>query len=674
MILPRTNIAILPWAVLMLLACSAFGQTQTTWTNASGDETFTTPTNWSNGIPGDTDEAIFVMTTAFTVNVIEDAQIDIFTHLAGDLTLTGGHRLIVDKTPLLDAAPRIDDMEFQSLQNLEVSVSSGDVTSLEVLNNGRLIVADNIFLATAFNSEGNLHVNGPGTVVESQELRVGSAGDAFMRVENGATVISQAISRIGTGANSNGAVEVRGSNSSWQVNNSLLVGGGGEASLRIVSGASMSVDDQIIVANVADSIGDLTMFSSSLSASDIVLGRNGNATATLSFSNVTADNLVIGEEATGIGNLDVLEPSNGFFSSICVGDGGIGTLSMQAGTLNCDDDMILGKTAAGDGITIVSGDATNINVGGELFVGQNGIGSLLLENAGNVATSGGTFINSSSEILFQDSDVSNPSTNAGLLESTQAIVVDGRILFVSGVGRINGDVELQGNSQIQTNAQTTAIINGNLNSDGFRVFLSPTSELVVQGTWQGSSPFEGVGKTIFEGGVQPGNSTATVTFDGDVEFSMSSNLNIEIAGTAAGEYDRMDVGGDVSIADGAEVSVSCINGFQPQVGDEFEIITAAGIGTGMFANAEQGDLVASIGSVNLVIEYSINPNRITLVATESPILPGDINLDGSVDLLDVTPFVNLITAGGFQAEADINLDGVVDLLDVGPFVAILSGG
>ncbi len=52
---------------------------------------------------------------------------------------------------------------------------------------------------------------------------------------------------------------------------------------------------------------------------------------------------------------------------------------------------------------------------------------------------------------------------------------------------------------------------------------------------------------------------------------------------------------------------------------------------------------------------------------------GDINRDGAVNLLDVAPFVDLLTTGGLQIEADINQDGVVDLLDVAPFVDLLSG-
>ena len=53
---------------------------------------------------------------------------------------------------------------------------------------------------------------------------------------------------------------------------------------------------------------------------------------------------------------------------------------------------------------------------------------------------------------------------------------------------------------------------------------------------------------------------------------------------------------------------------------------------------------------------------------------GDVNQDGAVDLLDVAPFVNLLTSGGFLCEADVNEDGVLDLLDVTPFVNILTGG
>ena len=62
-----------------------------------------------------------------------------------------------------------------------------------------------------------------------------------------------------------------------------------------------------------------------------------------------------------------------------------------------------------------------------------------------------------------------------------------------------------------------------------------------------------------------------------------------------------------------------------------------------------------------------------IVRISLPFLIGDVNMDGAVNLLDVGPFVDLLTGGGFQLEADVNQDGTVNLLDVAPFVDLLSG-
>ena len=65
---------------------------------------------------------------------------------------------------------------------------------------------------------------------------------------------------------------------------------------------------------------------------------------------------------------------------------------------------------------------------------------------------------------------------------------------------------------------------------------------------------------------------------------------------------------------------------------------------------------------------------VTAVATVSTSFDvGDVNQDGNVNLLDVSPFIDLISIGVFQCEADLNGDGVVNLLDVDPFIAVLSG-
>ena len=66
----------------------------------------------------------------------------------------------------------------------------------------------------------------------------------------------------------------------------------------------------------------------------------------------------------------------------------------------------------------------------------------------------------------------------------------------------------------------------------------------------------------------------------------------------------------------------------------------------------------------------IGSNSISL--SQLPAL-GDVDLNGTIDLLDVSPFVDAIVSQKYQAEADINRDCMVDLLDVAPFVGLISG-
>ena len=57
---------------------------------------------------------------------------------------------------------------------------------------------------------------------------------------------------------------------------------------------------------------------------------------------------------------------------------------------------------------------------------------------------------------------------------------------------------------------------------------------------------------------------------------------------------------------------------------------------------------------------------------ESTVLLGDVNMDGVVSFLDITPFISFISSGDFKAEADIDGNGAVNFLDITPFIAILT--
>ena len=65
---------------------------------------------------------------------------------------------------------------------------------------------------------------------------------------------------------------------------------------------------------------------------------------------------------------------------------------------------------------------------------------------------------------------------------------------------------------------------------------------------------------------------------------------------------------------------------------------------------------------------------LSLVPVPVECLLGDVDLSGTVDFLDIPPFIEALTNGEFQCEADCDESGVVDFLDISPFIAILSEG
>ncbi len=100
-----------------------------------------------------------------------------------------------------------------------------------------------------------------------------------------------------------------------------------------------------------------------------------------------------------------------------------------------------------------------------------------------------------------------------------------------------------------------------------------------------------------------------------------------------------------------------------------------------------GDLLASemtfvntsfvdLGLTEGTYAWSFENNEVTLtivVALGLPTLLGDCNLDGEVNFLDITPFLNTLSSGHYLSEADCNQDGEVNFFDIAAFVAILVG-
>jgi len=109
---------------------------------------------------------------------------------------------------------------------------------------------------------------------------------------------------------------------------------------------------------------------------------------------------------------------------------------------------------------------------------------------------------------------------------------------------------------------------------------------------------------------------------------------------------------------------------------DFRIMGTTDIVNVLFRNANNAGGVAE--NDIYIDDIYINPSASDLsdpavdVPCDSMVVKGDVNLDGSISFLDISPFIQVLAAMGFQDEADVNCDGVVSFLDIQPFITILA--
>ncbi len=134
-----------------------------------------------------------------------------------------------------------------------------------------------------------------------------------------------------------------------------------------------------------------------------------------------------------------------------------------------------------------------------------------------------------------------------------------------------------------------------------------------------------VGLLSVQGGtVEPGADIGTMTVNNNLEMETGSTLNIELQGTAAGEFDQLDVTGTVDITDSI-LNVALSNGYTPaNIGDSYTIINNDGTDavTGTFNGLAEGAEI-SVGAVKFTISYvGGDGNDVVLTTAYIPGPPG----------------------------------------------------
>lgn len=129
---------------------------------------------------------------------------------------------------------------------------------------------------------------------------------------------------------------------------------------------------------------------------------------------------------------------------------------------------------------------------------------------------------------------------------------------------------------------------------------------------------------VNSGIVAPGHSPGTLN-TGNLTF-VSGQYQVEIGGTATGQYDQMNVNGTVDLASGGTnttLVVSQWNGYRPKVGDSFIIINNDGVDVvnATFKNLPEGSVVAVGGIIYKITYKGGDGNDVALTVATSVTVP-----------------------------------------------------
>jgi len=428
----------------------------------------------------------------------------------------------------------------------------------------------------------------------SADLRVGTFGNGTLNVEAGG-VVSNTIGTIGFSAGSTGLATVTDPNSQWNNSGNLDIAPGGTGTLNIADSGLVTVGGTTTIG----ASGTVNLTGGRFEFGETTLGEfstinavSGSMAGNLPHSGITDVSTLAALQNTAVDITDVTLTNSGtLYGNASLGNALINTVAGEV------------ETVAGERMRFAGTGNTN---------------------AGEINNFGGN-------VRF-DQDLANLAT--GFIAGRGQFIANGGwtnegVMAFSGTTDILGDINNAMGGQIVTSGAVTTTIHDDLVHNGTEIHTSAGSNTVIFGAASGVGPYTGTGPVFFEGDLRLGNSAAIVSFDGDVVFGSLLSTHIEISGTQLGDFDRLEIAGDLFLA--GSLFVDPINGFQLSASQQIQIADVQGNAVGTFDGLAQGALVGTFGNTDLFINYAAGDgNDISLVAT----LAGDFDFDGDVDGFD----------------------------------------
>ena len=381
------------------------------------------------------------------------------------------------------------------------------------------------------------------------------------------------------------------------------------------------------------------------------------------------------------------------------------------GSSTVDLDSTSGATAIQLDFSALTLNVNSVDLDNNRFDGSlqlTGQGASLIVNLSSPADSwqmDGTLTASVAGILPQTTLAGNPVSVTGDMTITGSSIISAP-MDLSGsltTGNILTTVTLQNGPHIIRNGSTT--------SGGGRLRVFPGGQLLVE-----DDAVIGI-EVSNDGRFEPGTSIGLATINEDFTQTASGTLAMELSGAPGTNQDVLDVNGSASINGALEVTV--LEGAMPSIGPIYTLLTADSVsgtfdltllsetifqyegtlsypGTrvtlqftdvSMFGDfvedmtldcADVDALVAEIASGDMNAIFDLNDDTLVDMAdlelwlqeagefnVGGPYLPGDANLDGTVDGADYQEWIaNKFTSTAAWCSADFNADGVTDGRDL----------
>lgn len=453
---------------------------------------------------------------------------------------------------------------------------------------------------TFFGSTGAVNVSGSGSVLGLSRFfdTTFQSSLANPLVIDGTSTMFNSVVAGGLAVGANGMIEVG------------VAGPGGGSTLTVNQGASIrgltSGFSIIINANSTLRNGGSIDATGSPANGTISLGTNSVLTG------LNANYGVINARVTSIGSIN-----NNVFNGQVTWSGGI----IGAGIYNADARGANGLIGAASGLAEVvvnqsmqiesgTGLTNNVRFSGNGVIGATGANSVLSIGSNTVISSSVNMQAVNGALIRQIGNLGS----AGTTLCNNLVLSNGRLDGVATEYVVHGNMTVLGDTP---GFFTTNIVNQTLRVNGALVVQDRALLGVAQGrtitalgglqvSEQGILGGSGtvVGDLQVLGEISPGNSAGILDVDGTVDLGSTSNVCIEIGGTVAGtQYDRLRGQGSSQLALDGLLSIDLIDGFQPGAGDSFLIVENMAL-TGRFSNAPGSYISFAEGQFR--IEYGSN--------------------------------------------------------------------